>query len=334
MRRAVKPLFDVPADLTTLPAPPVPAGLDLRHFDCMHLNTRDLLESPIWEECSDAAIATALRFWAKAWQQVPCGSLPNDATKLREWAGCLGNNKRWMSVRFTALRGFELCSDGRLYHHKVAHAALQAAKKSKAGKRGAAARWGLNETPKSRRNNKTADATAYGTQHGKPDGRYDDIIYGNGDGRPHGKTDAEKGRDIPSPLPPSLPAAGSVGAADAPTSRPSARPQAPKPARSNAHGVELADGRVCVHYPEHRPGQKPRQLLWISPSGGVDEVSLERDTEPVSFTRDEALTLRNRAVAERNTPVTELVPAAESADERGELPAFLDRRPAAVGVGT
>ena len=317
--KKVVPLFPVPDDLSTLPAPPVPAGLDLRHFDCMHLDTYDLLESPIWDESSDAGIATALRLWARSWQQVPCASLPNNDATVRKWAGCEGKAKRWKSVQKDALRGFELCNDGRIYHHKVAEMANRAAAKSRAGKRGASVLW--NEV-KPLKNRKTRDATAYGNGHGTSD----DIIYSSGDGRPDGRTDAEKGRDIPSPIPPDSSTAGPGASVDPRPGRPTARelglnpralgvnPRAlgtnprvlenveaarpdHRPSRTETHGAEDAQGRVCVHYPAPaEPGKRPERMLWINQFGGVDEISFKRDLPDLALTHDAALELRQRAM--------------------------------------
>lgn len=272
-RYAIEP----PADLSTLPDPPVPDGLDLRHFDWMHLHTEDLLESPIWDVCSDAEIATALRLWAKAWQQVPCSSLPNDVAKIREWAGCAGKFQRWKMVKGGALRGFSLCKDGRLYHHKVAEAANNAASKSRAGKRGAKSRWDKVNALKT---HNSANATAYDTG----DSRTDDTLYSNGDGRPHGKQHAEKGREYSSPLPPSLSGPGS-GSLEAP------------PARSSTSAVEPPADPEFVEVTIDS-GAKLR----VTRRGSVDEIWAPRDCPTTMLTPAQALQLYADAVAAMKPP--------------------------------
>lgn len=201
-----------PDDLSTLAPPPVPAGLDLRHFDCMHLNVVDLLESALWDECSGDEIAMALRLWAHAWRQVPCSSLPNDDRRLRRLAGCEGRPQRWRRCRIGALRGFKLGSDGRLYHGKIAKTATIAANKSRAGRSGAGTRW---KGGKSLKRQNTGDATAYG----KHDGRGDGNVDGRNDGRNDAVSMQRREDSISSPLPPSSPARSpSVGPLEGPSS--------------------------------------------------------------------------------------------------------------------
>ncbi len=210
--------------MSTLPVPPVPAGLDLRHFDCMHLDTERLLKSDIWDECTGDEIALALKLWAVAWQQIPTGSLPNSETKVMKLLMFQKGRKFWNRVRAGALRGFRLCRDGRLYHLVVCEQALKAEKRSRAGKRGAKVRW---SDDKPLENNETTDATASktasSTKHSNGDGKRDDIIYSNGDGGPHAPSDAEKGRESPSPLPPS--SAPAVSGLGGPASRPTETPE-------------------------------------------------------------------------------------------------------------
>jgi hypothetical protein len=82
----------------------------------------------------------------RAWHQVPAGSLPDDETLIRKWAGV----PDWESVRNVALRGFVKCSDGRLYHRVICEKAFAAWNERKRFRRAAKARW---------RHKKTKDAT-------------------------------------------------------------------------------------------------------------------------------------------------------------------------------
>jgi hypothetical protein len=269
--------IEPPADMSTLPDPPVPVDLDLRHFDCMHLNTVDLLSSPIWEECSDAGVAMALRLWAKAWQQVPCSSLPNDLKKVRSWAGCEGRGKRFSQSKLDALRGFVLCSDGRLYHHKVAEAASSAMSKSRAGKRGAKAKWDKVNALKT---HKTGDATASSRTHNRDDGNRDGKTDGTGPSKALAETmQRREGNTLP-PYPP-LCSAGS-GSLEAPPDRPP-QPPVSQPSEGDPVEVELDTGAK----------------LRITRTGQVDEIYAPRDCPPTALTRQQALDLRAKAIADR-----------------------------------
>lgn len=283
MSAKITRVFEVPADLSTLPAPPVPAGLDLRHFDCMHLNTERLLKADIWRECSDAEIATALRFWAAAWQQVPCSSLPNNDAILREIARCEGKAKRWKVVRFGALRGFQLCNDGRIYHHAVAESAINAASKSRAGKRGALARWGDTKPLK---NKKTRNATAYG--------RTDGTLYSRSDGTDDGRTDGkimQRREEITLPPYPPLGSTAGTGSVD---------PHPPRPATPDRSAE-----------PEYVQATLPSGAkIKISEFGQVDVLWTPLDCERVMLTRQQALEIRAAAMAGEGAKSAELQGAA------------------------
>ena len=288
MRRKQIFLIEPPADMSTLPKPPVPHDLDLRHFDCMHLDVKKFLESDLLDEGTGDEITAAVQLWCRSWWQVPCSSLPNDLAKVRKIAGLEGNPKRWKVVQIGCLRGFRLCQDGRLYHLVIAEKAQQAWRKSRAGKRGAIARW---SDDKPLEDNKTGDAIASSTTDSKGDSRTHGRTDSRADGKPDGKT--MQGREgKPSPYsPPSVNTAGSVGCADAPPSRPST-----KMLGKDQHGYTDEHNRVCVHLDDG-------PVLKINPRGGVDVSYEPRDYEKVlSFTREQALELRHSAlesIAER-----------------------------------
>jgi hypothetical protein len=75
-----------------------------------------------------AALATgdefkaAVMLWCVAWHQVPAASLPNDDRLLAKYSGA---GSTWKKVRDEALRGFVLCSDGRLYHRTISEKAME-----------------------------------------------------------------------------------------------------------------------------------------------------------------------------------------------------------------
>lgn len=108
-----------------LPAPLVPAEVDLRDFGFMPLDVRTLLTSTLWIKAKkDPRVAhAAMSLWCESWHQVPCASLPDDDEVLADLARC--DEKEWRRVRERALAHFVKCSDGRLYHRTVAAKALE-----------------------------------------------------------------------------------------------------------------------------------------------------------------------------------------------------------------
>ncbi len=97
----------------TYPDPPVPADCDVTIFSNMPLDVTRLLQSDLYARSTPEEFKAALTLWARAWHQVPAGSLPSDERILSYLSGA---GRRWNRVREMALRGFELCSDGRYYH--------------------------------------------------------------------------------------------------------------------------------------------------------------------------------------------------------------------------
>ena len=64
--------------------------------------------------------------WCVAWHQIPAASLPDDDLSLSRLLGFGRDIKGWKKVRVAGgLRGWEKCSDGRLYHSVVAEKALE-----------------------------------------------------------------------------------------------------------------------------------------------------------------------------------------------------------------
>jgi hypothetical protein len=112
--------------MSDLPAPLVPAEVDLRDFQYMELDVRRLRDSRFGAEVSGDAFRAGVMLWCAAWHQVPAGSLPDDDIELANLAGYGRFVKEWRKVRAEALQGFVPCSDGRLYHEVVCEKALQA----------------------------------------------------------------------------------------------------------------------------------------------------------------------------------------------------------------
>ena len=134
--------------MTDLPAPPVPADLNLRDFNWMPVDVIALRDSEFAAMASAEEFRAGVLLWCAAWQQVPAGSLPDTDIALARLAGFGRDVESWMAVKEMALHKFEMCSDGRLYHHKICEKALEGRDKkarfaarrkaaSDAGKRGA-----------------------------------------------------------------------------------------------------------------------------------------------------------------------------------------------------
>jgi hypothetical protein len=105
-----------------LPAPLVPADVDLRDFPGMWLDTDRVLKSETWRLGTSDEKAAAITLWMESWHEVPSGSLPNNDRLLSK----LSQAERWTKSKTHALRGWVECSDGRLYHPIVAEKALEA----------------------------------------------------------------------------------------------------------------------------------------------------------------------------------------------------------------
>ena len=121
-----------------LPEPYTTADIDVRDMDGFMLNTERLLASELWALSTGEEFKAAMGLWCRAWKQIPAASLPDDERVLASFAGV--PQARWKKVRLMAMRGFDLCSDGRLYHKVLAEDAKRAmAKKAERRERTKAA---------------------------------------------------------------------------------------------------------------------------------------------------------------------------------------------------
>lgn len=109
-----------------LPAPIVPAGVDLRGYGWMPLYGNHLFGSEFNARCSDAEWRAGMTLWWAAWNQVPAASLPDDDVALTRLADLGRDTRTWKRIRAMALHGFVKCSDGRLYHPFLAKLATEA----------------------------------------------------------------------------------------------------------------------------------------------------------------------------------------------------------------
>lgn len=99
-----------------LPQPLISPEVDIAGLTWFSLNVDRLLASELVALATPEEAWAAMMLWCRAWQQKPAGSLPNDERVLAAFSRA---GSRWKKVRAMALRGFVLCSDGRLYHPVV-----------------------------------------------------------------------------------------------------------------------------------------------------------------------------------------------------------------------
>lgn len=106
-----------------LPAPPYPGDVLANgwHFE---LNPSRIENSDTWTLAGQAASQGAqdmrpwlLLLWMRAWQQSPCGSLPADGDLIAARIGM--DPRQFAAHRDILMRGWYLCTDGRLYHPVV-----------------------------------------------------------------------------------------------------------------------------------------------------------------------------------------------------------------------
>lgn len=107
----------------SLPDPLTPHDCDLTRLRWMPLDVERVIDSDTFGLSTGDEFKTAFRLWAKSWKQVPAASLPNDDRLLAHLAGL--ELSTWRKRKAIALRGWILCSDGRLYHPVIAEKAIE-----------------------------------------------------------------------------------------------------------------------------------------------------------------------------------------------------------------
>lgn len=110
------------------PAPMVPPDCDLRDFPKMMIDIGRIFASTFNSSASRNPLAwmVAHKLWYRSWHQVPAASLPNDDEDLCHLAELGLDMRSFKKTKPLAMRGWVLCSDGRLYHPVVAEEALGA----------------------------------------------------------------------------------------------------------------------------------------------------------------------------------------------------------------
>lgn len=104
--------------------PLVPSDCDLTGMRFMPLDCARLIDSDLFALSTGEEFKAAVALWCKSWGQSPPSSLTNDERVLARAAGV--SLAEWRSIGTMALRGWVICSDGRLYHPVVAERALTA----------------------------------------------------------------------------------------------------------------------------------------------------------------------------------------------------------------
>ena len=104
--------------------PMTPADCDLQDFSYIPVDVQRLLKSETWVLSTGEEKAAAMCLWLESWHQLPAASLPDNDRMLAHLAQVPPT--RWKKVKDMAMRGWELCADGRWYHPVVAEKALEA----------------------------------------------------------------------------------------------------------------------------------------------------------------------------------------------------------------
>lgn len=112
----------------TAARPFTPPRCDLRDFPRMSIDIPRLFSSGFNASASRAPLAWMVghKLWYRSWHQVPAASLPDDDEELCHLAELGFDLRTFRKAKPLAMRGWLLCSDGRLYHPVVAAAALEA----------------------------------------------------------------------------------------------------------------------------------------------------------------------------------------------------------------
>jgi hypothetical protein len=136
-------------DEIDLPEPFVPPEVDLRDFPFTPVYRARLFGSEFHALASADEWRAGVTLWLKSYDQSPAGSLPAADAMLARLAELPLAD--WLGVRGRALHGWELCSDGRLYHGVIADLVLDAwARKhkiSEANRGNANKRWKHKQKP-------------------------------------------------------------------------------------------------------------------------------------------------------------------------------------------
>ena len=121
--------FDREQQSMKLPDPPVEPDFNLKGYSSFLFDTQRFLNSEFVLSSEPEAIGLGVMLWAVAWQQIPCGSLPDDDAQLARLTGFGRDIASFRALKESAMHGFVKCNDGRLYHRFLIEIALEASAK-------------------------------------------------------------------------------------------------------------------------------------------------------------------------------------------------------------
>jgi len=87
------------------------------------LDLERVRQSDTWALAAPDLRPWLLMLWATAWEQTPCGSLPDDEALIAARIGM--SAKQWVKARALMLRGWQRTDDGRLYHATITGLVLE-----------------------------------------------------------------------------------------------------------------------------------------------------------------------------------------------------------------
>jgi hypothetical protein len=108
-----------------MPAPLVPPDVVIP-VRFVPIYPRRLFGSTLFAVATPLEFRAAFALWLNSWEQRPAGSLPSTDRELCRLAELGGDLAKWGKVKRMALRHWEICDDGRLYHPVVAEYVLEA----------------------------------------------------------------------------------------------------------------------------------------------------------------------------------------------------------------
>jgi hypothetical protein len=106
-------------------APLVPPDVTLPRLPWVPIHGMRLFDSTFFAVATPAEFRAAFCLWVKSWHQSPPGSLPTNDRELCRLAELGGDLHAWRKVKRMALRHWERCDDGRLYHPVVAELVIE-----------------------------------------------------------------------------------------------------------------------------------------------------------------------------------------------------------------
>ncbi len=101
--------------------PPYPSDTKAKGWR-FELDIEQIMQSDTWAVASPEMRPWLLMIWTVSWQQVPCGSLPNDDEIIAARIGM--KLTQFTKNKTILLRGWKLADDGRLYHQTITQQVL------------------------------------------------------------------------------------------------------------------------------------------------------------------------------------------------------------------